>query len=117
MTDAVSEPDEFSVESTVLGRTLVVRPTGELDLSTVDDVRTALADRPAGIDTVVLDLRGLSFFDSSGMRLVVETMQQADAEGLAFALVRGTQAVQRLFEVARMDDRLPFVDGLDELDR
>ena len=62
----------------------------------------------------MLDLRGLTFFDTSGMRLVVETLQELARLGIRFAIVRGAPEVKRLFALARMEDRLPFFDDLDE---
>ncbi len=46
------------------------------------------------------------------MRLIVETFHAHDGNGTALALVRGNEDVQRLFEVARLEDRLPFYDDL-----
>jgi anti-sigma B factor antagonist len=91
----------------------VVAPRGELDLYSVEDVRAALAERPEGCELVVLDLRRLTFFDTSGIRLVVETLQSLTADGVRFALVRGRPDVQRLFALTGLQDRLPFFDDLD----
>ncbi len=97
----------------VVERAHVVSPRGELDLLTVDEVRASLAARPYPCELVVLDLRGLTFFDTTGLRLVVETLQELRAVGVRFALLRGAPDVQRLFALARMEDRLPFFDDLD----
>ena len=97
-----------------VARAHVVAPRGELDLYSVADVRAALAERPAGCEVVVLDLRGLTFFDTSGIRLALETLQQLTAAGLRFALIRGEPEVQRLFVLAGLQDRLPFYDDLDD---
>jgi anti-sigma B factor antagonist len=103
-------PADFAVTAGRLDDAYVVAPVGELDLGTVNQVSALIAERPAGCDVLVLDLRGLTFFDTSGMRLVVETLEEAGREALGFALVRGPEAVHRLFALARIDDRLPFVD-------
>jgi anti-anti-sigma factor len=103
----------FGVSARQVARTHVVSPTGDLDLHTVAVVRSAIRERPDDCDIVVLDLRGLTFFDTSGMRLVVETMQELAPLGMRLAILRGPQVVQRLFELARMEDRLPFFDDLD----
>jgi anti-anti-sigma factor len=103
-------PVEFAVHVEQTGRAYVVAPVGELDLDTVEDVRDVLEARPERCTQLVLDLRRLTFFDTSGMRLVVEAMQNAERNGHGLALVRGSSAVQRLFEVAGIEDRLPFVD-------
>ena len=48
-----------------------VRPVGELDLSTIPIVDTQLAELVAAGFTSVVDLRGLRFLDSSGVRLLL----------------------------------------------
>src|SRR6059058_524684 len=92
-------PEDFAVHVEQRGNAYVVVPAGELDLGTVDDVRRVIEARPEGCSQLVLDLRQLTFFDTSGMRLVVEAMQHAERDGHSFTLVRGSAAVQRLFEV------------------
>jgi anti-sigma B factor antagonist len=101
------------VRAQAVARAHVVSPRGELDLLTVDAVRASLAARPDPCDVVVLDLRALTFFDTTGIRLVVETLHELRAAGVRFALLRGGPDVQRLFALARMADRLPFFDDLD----
>jgi anti-anti-sigma factor len=107
-------PPEFVVGADAVGGAYVVKPVGELDLGTVDELRATLAARPDTCHRLVLDLTRLTFFDTSGMRLVVETLQEARRTGISLVLVRGSEDVQRLFALAGMDDRLPFVDDLDE---
>ena len=105
---------EFAVSADAVGSAYVVAPFGELDLGTVDELQAMVAARPDTCPQLVLDLSGLTFFDTSGMRLVVETLQDAQRSGISLALVRGPEDVQRLFALAGMDDRLPFFDDLDE---
>jgi anti-sigma B factor antagonist len=105
---------EFTVGAESMGDAYVVAPVGELDLGTVDDLRSVLAARPPGCHRLVLDLSELTFFDTSGMRLVIETLQDARQRGTEFAIVRGPEDVQRLFALAGMEDRLPFFDDRDE---
>jgi anti-sigma B factor antagonist len=103
-------PAEFAVHAEPDGRAYVVAPAGELDLGTVGPLRDLIAARPATCERLVLDLSGLTFFDTSGMRLVIETMHEARERGIELALVRGPEDVQRLFAIARVEDRLPFFD-------
>ena len=85
---------------------------GELDLASVAELEAAIdAARSEGADEVVLDLRELEFMDSSGLRCVVQADKRASEEGWRFALVRGPAAVQRVFEITRMDQRLTFTDA------
>ena len=106
-------PPASGVRSRAVERAHVVAPRGELDLLSADEVQAELRARPEGCDIVVLDLRGLTFLDTSGIRLTLETLQELDREGVRFAVVRGGPDVQRLFTLARLDDRLTFFDDLD----
>lgn len=85
--------------------------SGELDISSAPRVEEELerleADRPL---VLVLDLRGLAFMDSTGLRLIVSADARAREQGRRFAVVRGPEAVQRIFHVTRLDDRLDMVD-------
>lgn len=85
--------------------------TGELDISSAAKVEEELSrlevDRP---DLILLDLRGLEFMDSSGLRTIVSADSRAREEGRRLAIVRGPAAVQRIFDVTRLDERLDIVD-------
>jgi anti-sigma B factor antagonist len=63
-----------------------------------------------GEDTLVLDLRGLTFIDSSGLRAMVMADHQARAEGKRCLLVRGPQRISRVFDLTGVSDRLELVD-------
>jgi anti-sigma B factor antagonist len=104
-------------ETTRNGTVAVVAATGELDLSGAQVLETELerlADEPE-IATVVLDLRGLEFMDSSGLRLVVLADMQAREAGRRFVLVKGPDTVHRVFEITRMSERLDFVAGPEDV--
>jgi len=90
--------------------TVVVSPAGEIDLATVDLVRDAVDANWEPPLALVLDFRGLAFIDTSGLRYVLELNDRAAREGFELRLVRGPAAVQRVFEVAGVEPRLPFVD-------
>ncbi len=103
---------KLDFETTRNGTVAVVRPTGELDISgaaVVESELDRLADEP-GLATVILDLRGLEFMDSSGLRLVVVADMRAREAGRRFALIRGDETVHRVFEITRMSERLDFVE-------
>ena len=89
-----------------------VTPHGELDMASAPDVELRLRDlRESGFDRVVFDLRELEFMDSTGLRLVMREHAAARQDGREFALIAGPPAVQRIFEVACVQDQLTFVDG------
>ena len=89
---------------------------GELDLSTVakvqEELRRVEANAPA---TVVVDLSKLTFLDSTGLRCIVTADERARAEGRRIVIVRGPDAVQRVFTITRLDDRLEMVDDVSSI--
>jgi anti-anti-sigma factor len=91
----------------------VIALRGELDIAAttaLDDAVLAAADEPA-TQGIVIDLSGLDFMDSSGLRAIAMAQQRLDGQGVRFALVRGGDPVHRVFEITRMTERLPWVDG------
>jgi anti-anti-sigma factor len=79
---------------------------GEIDLATIGaleaEVQAALAEDGA----LVLDLREVTFIDSAGLRLVLETSRKA----APFSVVRGPREVQRVFGLVGLDERLDMLD-------
>jgi anti-anti-sigma factor len=106
----VSAPGNFDVLTERDGDALVVSPRGEIDLATVGLVRQAVDREQQPGESVVLDLREVGFMDTSGLRYVLELNDRAGQEGFRLLLVRGSRAVQRVFEVSGLEPRLPFVD-------
>ena len=89
-----------------------VSPVGELDLTTVGAVDEQIAElRSAGFGHVVLDLRELTFMDTTGLQLVLALDSAARADRLDLSLVQGPPAVERLFDLCGVLDRLPFRAG------
>jgi anti-anti-sigma factor len=64
------------------------------------------AVRTDGVEAVVLDMRGLTFMDSTGLRLVIRWDTAARADGFEFAIVPGSEVVQRVFRLTGMDEHL-----------
>jgi anti-sigma B factor antagonist len=84
---------------------------GELDISEIEAVEKVLAAAESKRPTaLIIDLRGLEFMDSSGIRLVVEADLRAREEDRRLILVRGSEAVHRVLTIALLDKRLEFLD-------
>jgi anti-anti-sigma factor len=91
-------------------RGMRIRPYGEVDLATVGDLRRTIDECVAsGCERVVVDLRGVQFLDCTGLHLALDAAMAARTAGWELELVEGPVAVQRVFELARVRDRLPFV--------
>jgi len=55
--------------------------------------------RHSGFDEVVVDLRRLTFIDSSGLRMLLRLRSEAERDGHHLTLVPGSPRVQRIFEL------------------
>jgi anti-sigma B factor antagonist len=92
------------------GRT-VVAIGGELDLATADPFQQLLRTHLAG-GPVLLDLSKLSFMDSSGVWAIDAVLREVEREGWTLAVHPEMQRnVQRVLELTRMWDVLPFDAG------
>jgi anti-sigma B factor antagonist len=106
-------PRPFRCELAESGRTVHVRPHGELDLTTAGVVEDRLrAGEAAGAAWLVVDLRGLTFMDSTGLTLLTRWSLAAERDGYDFGLVAGEARIQRLFEITGMIPHFAFVDPL-----
>jgi anti-anti-sigma factor len=90
------------------GETTVVVLSGELDMDTVAPVERRLDELADEGRATVLDLDGLDFMDSVGIRLVLRACESAQRDGWAFRVSRGSEAVQRVFAASGLTDRLPY---------
>lgn len=116
--------EPFVVEVQRSERVAIVRPRGELDMATVETLRTtldvAIAETPGaapnGLETsahLVLDLRRLSFIDSTGLHLVVALDERARRDGFLLTLIAPAAPVDRAIQLCGLDQVLPFVPAED----
>lgn len=107
----LTERGQLTLRSEREGQTHTICLFGELDLATADDVQAEL-ERVESTDAeeIVLDLSGLKFMDSTGVRLIVNAHARARADGIRLTLLRGRPAVQRVMELSGIDVLLPFTD-------
>lgn len=85
--------------------------TGELDIASAPELESRLsAVEAGGVKTVVVDLRGLDFMDSTGLRVLVAADARAREASRRLVLVRGGQTIQKVFRVTGLDERLDMVD-------
>jgi anti-anti-sigma factor len=94
----------------------VVWLEGEVDLSTVaslvEALDVAIADRP---DLLLIDLRNVSFLDSTGLRSLLDAQEACRAIDCRLLLMRGSRPVERLMQIAGVDGFFEFVSGPSEV--
>jgi anti-sigma B factor antagonist len=86
-----------------------LRPIGELDLATSRRLSSALDELvETGFEEIVIDLRGLTFIDCAGVRVLLAQHDAALRDGRRLSLVHGRACVRRVFALTETLDRLPF---------
>lgn len=93
------------------GRIRVVL-VGELDLSNVQALTLRLAEAEAHAPAVLqIDLRGLTFIDSSGLGELFAANRRAHAEGRRIQLIKARGPIERVLNLARVEDVMDVIDG------
>ncbi|GAA2752112.1 MULTISPECIES: STAS domain-containing protein [Kitasatospora] len=91
----------------------LIRLTGEIDRQSVGQLESALTQPGAarGATTTRVDLAGLSFCGSSGLRAFLVADERARSRGDALVLTNVPPAVARLFALTGADRRLTVEPG------
>jgi anti-sigma B factor antagonist len=81
---------------------------GEIDAHTCADLAAALEPLPGSGD-VRIDMAGVQFMDSSGLRVLLEAHQRADAAERKLLIDRPSKSVFRIIEISGLSDHLHIV--------
>ena len=106
----VEEPVLRIMERTTNAGTVVLTLQGEIDIATVDSLRSRLADACATAGDVTVDLRRVSFLDCVGLRVLLEQHERSAQRGFRVDFVQGPAPVRRVFELTGTVDRLYFIE-------
>lgn len=85
-----------------------IRLRGELDLATAPLLGATLRRLARPGRSVRVDLQGLVFMDSTGMRSILEANRDAGRDGWTLRLGRAPEPVQRVFAMSGVEKLLPF---------
>jgi len=95
---------------------VVVELAGELDMANAPLLQGSI-DGPelSAAKTIVLDLQGLTFLDSTGLRIILAAREQCWRRGQEFAITPGSQQVQRLLSVTGVGEHLRTIASADDM--
>jgi anti-anti-sigma factor len=99
---------DFSIDVERHANHVRVIPHGEIDISTIDDVRTSLRSAAGDAPGIVLDLRDVTFMGAEGLRMLHEALVSSGAEGWHLTLFRGPAQVQRVIDMGDDAPRLRY---------
>jgi anti-sigma B factor antagonist len=101
----------LNLESNEEGETYVLALTGELSLAEAAQLESrleqAMSETP---ETIVVDLAGVEFIDSTGLSVLVRAQQQAGERQIRFGVVNPPAQATRLLSLTGLAERLTLPD-------
>lgn len=105
--DASAADDlHFELEVTGDGSRVTMTLLQELDPHTAPHLRAAVDALDDGTDELVLDLAGVTFIDSSGLREILRAQDAMKAAGGRLVLRSPSRTARRLFEISGLVEHL-----------
>ena len=93
---------------------MTLTATGEIDLASVGLLEAEIDESLAsGVDLLVIDLMGVTFLDSTGLRSLLSTHTKLNESGGRLALVVTGGPVMRLFDVTGIESALNLYPSVD----
>lgn len=105
-------PPPFGVEVRAAGDRVLVCPSGEVDVATAGAVESRIREQLGrGARHVVVDLTGVTFMDSTGIRLLLVGEANAAGAGARFSVIAGSPASRRPLEICGLLEHLDIVEA------
>ena len=111
----MSRMAEVEVDTADLADARVVRVSGEIDLSNASDLLEEIgASVRSGATTIVVDLSGVTFLDSSGIAMLCKLRRRiAHSRQELRLVVPGDSPIRRILEITRLEELIPVQEALD----
>jgi anti-anti-sigma factor len=104
----------FNIRTDVIGDALVIDVSGEVDVVSAKELGSAM-ELVLEQKAVIVDLREVTFLDSSGLGTIVRGQRILGERGISLRVVAPPAGiVRRVFEITRLVESIPIVDSLDE---
>ncbi|MAB82518.1 MAG: anti-anti-sigma factor [Phycisphaerae bacterium] len=93
----------------------IVRPQGDIDLSSSSILRTSLQESSQSAEgKLIIDLANVQYMDSSGVATLVECLQLCRRAGTTLLLCQLHERVLSVFQIARLDGVFEIIPTMDE---
>ncbi len=105
---SVTVPDSATTAYTV------VALAGEVDATNSDELNDVLdAEVRKRPPLLLIDMSGLSFMDSTGLRMLLRASRVLDQQGGVLGLVSPQAAVTRVLQLTKADQLIPIYESVD----
>lgn len=100
------------------GNALIVSPSGRVDETTATDFAERLAAevleaKAAGAGQLVVDLAGIGYMSSRGLRGLTLTQRKGTENGVTIVLARPNEIMREILAISRYDKVFKVSEGLD----
>lgn len=94
------------------GRTLTAKATGRVDGVNASEFEQTLRDAIADDDSaVILDLAGITYLSSAGLRAILLTARSLSQRKAKFLLCSPSAPIREVFEISGFDKIIPVHDS------
>ncbi len=98
-------PEQLDIETITRDGWKVVRVKGEIDLASVGELENEVGGLiESGTTRIIIDLTGVTFLDSTGLRTLLATHSRLAQLGGTLALVLNGGPVERLLDITGVAD-------------
>jgi anti-anti-sigma factor len=105
---------ELDLSTTSRGLCAVVRVEGEIDLDSAGDLsEAALAAMQEIGPSIVLDLSGVTFMDSTGLKVLLAVHKRAELAGGRLVLAGPTRSVNRVVSITGFDQTFAICEDVE----
>jgi anti-sigma B factor antagonist len=106
---------ELGIDISTRGTDTVLALDGDIDIHTAPRVRDRLAAlQAAGSTSVVVDLAGVNFLDSSALGVLVAAHRELSGAGGTLKLAAPRAHVLKVFRITRLDDVIRVYESVEE---
>ena len=98
--------EDLSITASRDGSTAIVTAVGEIDLSNVGDLRSAVIAAAEDCDRLRLDLSDIEFIDSTGLGGLLELRSMLRARSVTLEIVAGEGPVRQAVEITGLGELL-----------
>lgn len=88
------------INEVLRGSVLVISPAGRLDSNTAVTLEAVLPTRVQSTATTILDLAGVAYVSSAGLRVLLKGAKMAKASGHTLILSGLSPSVQEVFDIS-----------------
>ncbi|MEP7133546.1 MAG: STAS domain-containing protein [Chloroflexota bacterium] len=106
--------DKFSIQSAVSGTIAIVTANGRFDSETAPELDAELTKVVGGNNKIVLDLKGVDYISSAGIRAIVKASQAAEKSGGSVKLAFVPESVNSILYTVGLNQKIGGYATVDE---